>query len=129
LIPGGAHIAELPNTLALGRKQYFMVQQIYRGWALSGVVNIAAFVANLALATMMWQRGAPYWLPAIACLAIAALLAVSFVWVYPTNAATANSTRDLGQLGEATNPMGIRHLAGAGLILIALCSVAFTCGS
>ena len=61
LIPGGAHIAELPNKLALVRDQYFIVQQIYRGWALSGVVIIAAFIANLALAAMLWRRGEPFW--------------------------------------------------------------------
>src|SRR4051812_47237591 len=92
LIPGGAHVAELPNKLALIRDQYFTVQQIYRGWALSGMVIFAAFVANLALATMLWRRGEPFWFPAIACLAFAASLALFFVWVYPTNVATANWT-------------------------------------
>ena len=105
LIPGGAHIAELPNKLALGRDQYFIVQQIYRGWALFGMVIIAAFIANLALATMLWRRDEPFWLPAIACLAIAASLAVFFVWVYPTNVAT------------ATNPSG-KYVALADCALI-----------
>ena len=33
LVPSGAHLAELPNKLSLDRDQYFVVQQIYRGWA------------------------------------------------------------------------------------------------
>ena len=38
LIPGGAHVADLPAKLSLDREQYFVVQQIYRGWALFGAV-------------------------------------------------------------------------------------------
>ena len=128
LIPGGAHIAELPNKLALVRDQYFIVQQIYRGWALSGVVIIAAFVANLALATMLWRRSEPFWLPAIACLAIAASLGVFFMWVYPTNVATANWTEIPANWEELRTQWEFGHLAGAGLIFIALCAVAFARG-
>src|SRR5215472_7239514 len=50
--PALAHLLELPNKLGLGRDDYFTVQQIYRGWALLGVLIAAAFVSTLVLAWM-----------------------------------------------------------------------------
>jgi hypothetical protein len=128
LIPGGAHVAELPNKLSLGLDQYFAVQQIYRGWALFGVVIIAAFVANLAVAIMLRRGRQPFWLPTIACLAIAASLTVFFVWVYPTNIATSNWTEIPANWEKLRTRWEFGHLTGAGLIFIALCSAAFTRG-
>jgi hypothetical protein len=40
LIPAGAHLAEMPHKIALTRDEYLVVQQIYRGWALFGVVVV-----------------------------------------------------------------------------------------
>jgi hypothetical protein len=36
LAPALAHLLELPNKIGLSRDNYLVVQQIYRGWALSG---------------------------------------------------------------------------------------------
>jgi hypothetical protein len=47
LVPVGAHVLELPNKIHLAQAQYVAVQQIYRGWALLGIVLIAALLANL----------------------------------------------------------------------------------
>jgi hypothetical protein len=99
LIPGGAHVAELFNKLGLGREEYFLVQQIYQGWALFGIAIIAAFAANLALTFLLWRRREPFSLPAIACLCIAASLAVFFVWVYPTNLATSKRSATMRRRG------------------------------
>ena len=38
LVPGGAHLSELPNKITMPPDRYMVVQQIYRGWALFGVV-------------------------------------------------------------------------------------------
>jgi hypothetical protein len=35
LVPAGAHLFELPNKIGLSQDRYFIVQSIYRGWALS----------------------------------------------------------------------------------------------
>ena len=47
---GWAHLLELPNKIGLSWDDYLTVQQIYRGWALLGVVVIGAPVALAALA-------------------------------------------------------------------------------
>ena len=44
----GAHVLELVNKLSLPRDEYIVVQQIYRGWALLGIVIVTALLATLA---------------------------------------------------------------------------------
>ena len=40
--PALAHLLELPNKIGLSRDDYLIVQQIYRGWALLGIVVLSA---------------------------------------------------------------------------------------
>jgi hypothetical protein len=128
LVPSVAHIAELPNKLSLDRDQYFVVQQVYRGWALFGVVIIAALLTNLLFAILCWRRGESVILPLIAGLAITASLVVFFLWVYPANVATDNWTNMPANWEELRTRWEFGHFAGAVLIIIALCSVAFARG-
>ncbi len=48
LVPSGAHLAALPNKMAMAQAAYFVAQQIYAGWALFGIVLFGALAANLA---------------------------------------------------------------------------------
>ena len=88
LIPSGAHLFALPNKIGLAQEQYFIVQNIYRGWALFGAVLFPAALANFALAFMLRGRGAPFVLALLAGLCVTATLVISFVWTYPANQAT-----------------------------------------
>jgi uncharacterized membrane protein HdeD (DUF308 family) len=91
-VPTGAHLFELPRKIGLSEQQYLAVQQIYRGWALFGVVLIAAIVANLAAAVALRRRPERFWSSLLAGLLLALTLLVFFVWTYPANEATANWT-------------------------------------
>jgi hypothetical protein len=64
LVPGDAHAFALLNKIDLAAEPYFIVQSIYRGWALFGIVVIGALLADLALTLMLRRRGgAPsFWL-------------------------------------------------------------------
>src|SRR3546814_2690209 len=42
LVPAGAHYFELWNKIDLSQEHYFVVQGIYRGWALFGFVLLPA---------------------------------------------------------------------------------------
>ena len=53
LVPSGAHLAALPNKVAMAQAAYFVAQQIYAGWALFGTVLFGALVANLAHAIVL----------------------------------------------------------------------------
>jgi hypothetical protein len=46
LVPSGAHLFALPNKIGLAQDQYFVVQNIYRGWALFGIVLFGALIAK-----------------------------------------------------------------------------------
>jgi len=121
LIPPGAHLLELPHKIALTEHDYFVVQSIYRGWALFGTVIIAAMVANLALALMLARRRGPFWSSLAAGLILAATLLVFFVWTYPANQATSNWTMVTADWQRLRAQWEWSHAANAVLNFIALC--------
>lgn len=90
IVPGGAHLAEMPNKMALGQDNYFVVQQIYDGWALFGIVLIGALVANFAHALMLGRSGQRYGFALMAAILGAVNLVIFFAWTFPVNQATHN---------------------------------------
>ena len=124
LVPAGAHLFELPNKIGLPQDQYFIVQNIYRGWSLFGIVLFGALGASLLLAILLRGRGAAFWLALGGFVLIAATLAIFFVWTYPTNQATENWTRVPANWAELRVQWEYAHAANAVLTFIALCCVA-----
>ena len=47
LVPTGAHLFELAGKMALSPADYMLVQGLYRGWALFGIVIFAALLLTL----------------------------------------------------------------------------------
>ena len=121
LVPGGAHLLALPNKIAMDHDQYLATQQVYRGWALVGVVLIAALLANLALAFALRGRGRGAALATAACALIAVSFAVFFVWTWPANQATENWTRLPADWEELRRQWEYSHAVNALLIFAALC--------
>jgi hypothetical protein len=122
LVPGGAHLLALPNKIGLGEAEYFAVQQIYRGWALLGIVLFGALAANLAHALLLRGRGLPFVLALAAFLLIAATLAIFFVWTFPTNQATENWTIAPADWRALRAQWEWSHAANAVLTFLALCA-------
>jgi hypothetical protein len=123
LVPAGAHFFELPNKIDLTQDHYFIVQNIYRGWALFGIVVVAALAINLVLALMLRGRGAPFWLALAALLCIAAALAIFFSFTYPANVATNNWTAVPANWTELRTRWEYSHAASALITFIVLCSL------
>ncbi len=92
LVPVGAHLFALPNKIHLAATDYFVTQNIYRGWVLLGVVLIAAILANITLTVLMRGQGARffYTLINLVCLLRHSL---SFAFTFPANQATDNRTK------------------------------------
>lgn len=120
LAPALAHLLELPSKIGLSRDDYLTVQQIYRGWALLGIVVFGALLSTLALTIMVRGRRKAFSLALTAFLCIAGTQVLFWTFTFPANQATSNWT----MLPE--NWMALRtqweysHAASAVLNLIAL---------
>jgi hypothetical protein len=124
LVPGGAHAFALLNKINLGAEQYFIVQNIYRGWALFGIVLIGALVADLALALMLRRRGgAAFVLALLGFCGVALTLVVFFLWTYPANQATGNWTTIPDHWAQLRRQWEYSHAVNAVITFLALCSV------
>ena len=121
LVPGGAHLFELPHKIVLPEEQYFIVQSIYRGWALFGNVIIAAIATNLALALMLWRCRRRFWPSLAAGLILAGTLLVFFVWTQPANVATRYWTMTTPDWQNLRAQWEWSHAANAVLTFIGLC--------
>src|SRR5262245_31376566 len=123
LVPSGTHLFELPHKINLVAEQYFIVQNIYRGWSLFGVALFGALIANLALALLLRGRGAPFVLALLAFLCIGLTLVVFFIWTYPANQATNNWTMIPDNWEQLRREWEYSHAANAVVTFAALCSV------
>jgi hypothetical protein len=92
LVPAAAHLLELPNKMQLSRDEYLIVQKIYRGWALIGIVVVAALVATLSLAVATRSQPAPFRAAIAASVFIIATQLVFWVFTFPVNRKTASWT-------------------------------------
>jgi hypothetical protein len=122
LIPVGAHFFELWNKIGLDREPYFVVQGIYRGWALFGFVVFPALAANIILAVMLRRRTSAFVLAAAAAVGIAATLAIFFTWIYPANLATDNWTVAPANWAELRTRWEYAHATNAVITFLALCA-------
>jgi len=123
LAPGGAHLFALPNKIDLAQQPYFIVQGIYRGWALLGIVLIGALLANLVLAILSRGRGAPFCWALTGFVLVGATLAIFFAWTYPANQATANWTVAPDNWAALRVQWEYSHAINAVLTFFALCAV------
>lgn len=117
---GLAHLYAMPNKMGLSRDAYLAAQQIYRGWALLGVVIAAALATTVVLAIRVRHvpRVFPFVVSAATCIVLS--LIVFFVFTYPANQATANWTQLPENWQELRHQWEYSHAAGAGLYLLAL---------
>jgi heme/copper-type cytochrome/quinol oxidase subunit 1 len=123
LVPAGAHLFELLNKIGLSQQEYFVVQGIYRGWALFGIVLFGALGANLVLAILARRQRAPFRLALSAFLLVAATLVIFFIWTYPANQATSNWTVVPPNWQELRLQWEYAHATNAVLTFLALCAV------
>lgn len=127
LVPGGAHLLELLNKMALDRHAYLAVQQIYRGWNLLGAVLIAALCAGLALTAMSRRQKAPFRLALAGSALLAATLGIFFIWIFPVNIATSNWTVETGNWMELRRQWEYSHALNAVITFAALACITSSC--
>jgi hypothetical protein len=123
LVPSGAHFFELWNKIGLPQEQYFVVQQIYRGWALFGALLLTTLAADLALAFMVRDQRASFWLALAAAACLACTLLIFFTWTYPANQATQNWTVAPADWHDLRRRWEYSHAASAVVVFLGLCCV------
>jgi hypothetical protein len=125
-MPGSAHFFALPNKIALDAERYFIVQDIYRGWALFGIALFGALLANCLMAFLLRGTGWPSWFAALAAAMIALNLAIFFVWTYPANVATENWTQIPANWAELRTQWEYSHAVNALVMFAAFCFAALS---
>jgi hypothetical protein len=123
LIPSGAHFIELPNKIGLVQDQYFIVQNIYRGWALFGAVIFPALIVIALLAWAARDNVFEFRLAVFAFLCITLSLVVFFTFVYPGNVATANWTTVPENWAMLRRHWEYGHAISAILTFVAFCAL------
>lgn len=122
--PALAHLLELPNKIGLPREEYLTVQQIYRGWALLGIVVFGALLSSLALAIATRGRRREFVPALVGFLCVAGTQVIFWTFTYPANQQTANWT----MLPEAWQALRTQweysHAASAVLNLAAFIALA-----
>jgi hypothetical protein len=126
LMPAGAHLFALPNKIHLDAGGYFIVQSIYRGWALFGIALLGNVSALAALAFLQRGQMTPFVLvlSSLAC-QLAALL-IFFVFVFPGNQATNNWTEIPANWESLRRNWEYGHAASALITLAGFCALAWS---
>jgi hypothetical protein len=121
--PSLAHLLELPNKIGLAQDRYFVVQAIYRGWSLLGVVVFGALLSTLVLSILLRGQGRPFVLAGLAFLCIVGTQVLFWTFTYPANQAAANWTQVPDRWEALRAQWEWSHAAGAALNLVAVVSL------
>jgi hypothetical protein len=125
-VPAGAHLAELLNKIDLPKEQYFVVQNIYAGWALFGAPVFAALLSLLVLVISLRRERRPMVWALIAFLCIVATQVVFWIWTYPMNVATNNWTTIPENWEALRRQWEYAHAVNAVLTFIAIVALALS---
>jgi len=124
--PAMAHALELPNKINLSRDDYLIVQQIYRGWALLGIVVFGALLSTLALTITVRRDRNAFIFALIAFLCIAGTQIVFWTYTYPTNQITNNWTTLPENWTALRRQWEYSHATSALLNLLAMISLSIS---
>lgn len=126
LVPAGAHFFELPGKMALTRDEYFIVQQIYTGWSLFGIVLFGSLAANLALAVAARRERVACVFATAAFASMLTVLILFFGFVYPANGTTENWTSIPANWDALRTQWEYGHAVNAVLTFIAFLCVSLS---
>jgi len=118
-----AHAFELPNKIGMGAHEYFVAQQLYRGW--NRLAFLLAVELGGMLAVIFLFRAQPLVRrPALAALAsLVAAQAIFWIWTFPANQATRNWTVQPQDWEALRQQWEYSHLAGAAFQLLAMAAL------
>jgi hypothetical protein len=119
-----AHLYELPHKIRMPAREYLVVQQIYRGWSLLGIVVFGSLLSTLVLTVLVrgdLQKTFAMTLTALLCIVGAQV--IFWVFTYPVNQQTQNWTLLPENWAHLRSRWEYSHAAGAALNLTAFISL------
>jgi phosphoglycerol transferase MdoB-like AlkP superfamily enzyme len=119
LIAPGAHLFEMFRKMRLSQGDYFIVQGIYQGWWIAGLLLPAALIANLALMFSVRVDRPAFFLAMAAAGLIALNLAIFVIWTQPANAVTQNWTLQPENWQALRTQWEYSHAVNAAVTLLA----------
>ena len=122
VIAPGAHLFELFRKMRLAEDQYYVVQQIYLGWWLVGLLLPAALIANIVLAVTA-DGSTARWFAIVAAGLVATNLLVFVIWTQPVNTATDNWMMRVSDWDVLRRQWEYSHAANAGITFAAFCAI------
>ena len=120
LAPAMAHLLELPNKIHLSREDYLTVQQIYRGWALLGIIIAVELLSTLTLTIMVRHERKAFLFALTSLLFIIGAQIVFWTYTYPANQATKNWTFLPEDWQALRTKWEYSHATGAGFGMVAM---------
>lgn len=115
-----AHAFEFANKIDLPREQYFVVQQIYRGWDKFAAVLVLQVIALLSAAFLARQDRRLLAPILLAILLVAASQALFWTYTFPANRATSNWSAQPDNWETLRLHWEYSHLASAALQFVAV---------
>jgi hypothetical protein len=108
-----AHALELPNKMGLPRADYFVVQNIYRGWSRLGYLLAVELIGMLAVVILYRQDRRVMWSALVAVGGVIAAQVIFWTLTFPANVATSNWTVQPTNWDTLRRQWEYSHLAGA----------------
>jgi hypothetical protein len=115
-----AHALELPNKINLPERQYFIVQQVYRGWNQLAYLLVIELASMLAILGLSWREPRVFWPTLAAVLFLLCAQAVFWIFTYPANVATDNWTAIPTEWESLRTRWEYSHALGALFQLLAM---------
>jgi hypothetical protein len=119
-----AHLLELPNKIDLPRDQYFIVQRIYRGWALLGIVLLVQLLSIIGVIARSKRQPPVRRAAVLALVALIAAQGLFWIYTYPANVATDNWTTQPENWQSLRRQWEYSHALGAVCQLLAMSALA-----
>jgi hypothetical protein len=111
--PALAHALELPNKIGLPAKDYFTVQQAYRGWNRLGFLLAVELLSMLGLLALYWSEPTVRWSVIAAILCLIGAQVLFWTRTYPANVVTSNWTAIPDNWQQLRRNWEYSHAAGA----------------
>jgi len=118
-----AHALELPNKIGMPRADYFVVQNIYRGWNRLGYLLAVELVGMLAVVILYRQDRRVMWPALVAVGGVIAAQVVFWMLTFPANVATSNWTVQPTNWDTLRRQWEYSHLAGAACQTLAMAAL------